>query len=99
MKRSLSEIELELFKVIDEILWDDWDPIGVNTIEKAVGEYKTYVPEIIQMIRRGKTAKEISEYLSDVETNFMGLECNRENNEKVAIKLLSEYHKIKASFD
>lgn len=31
----------KLYKVIDEILWKDWNPIGVNDIPSARDEYQT----------------------------------------------------------
>ena len=36
--------QLGLYKRIDEILWEDWDPIGVNDVEEARDEYQSYLP-------------------------------------------------------
>ena len=35
-----------VLKSIDEILWNDWDPIGVNDTEGARGEYSSYALQI-----------------------------------------------------
>ena len=48
-----------LYKSVDEILWNDWDPIGVNDIAPR-DEYQSYVPEIFSMLIHNKTEKEIA---------------------------------------
>lgn len=36
----MTEEQILIYKRIDEILWFDWDPIGVNQIEEARDEYQ-----------------------------------------------------------
>ena len=35
----MTDKQKKLYKAIDEILWKDWDPIGVNDIEDVRDEY------------------------------------------------------------
>ncbi|NTS43257.1 hypothetical protein HRG84_20405 [Flavisolibacter sp. BT320] len=35
-----------ILKSIDEILWNDWDPVGVNDVEEARDEYTSYALQI-----------------------------------------------------
>ncbi len=40
MVSKLSPDQLALYKRIDEILWADWDPIGVSKKVPSVGQYR-----------------------------------------------------------
>lgn len=40
-----------LFEAVDLILWEDWDPIGVNDIPAARNEYSSYVPSIVRLLQ------------------------------------------------
>jgi hypothetical protein len=41
----------KLYKAIDEILWKDWDPIGVSKMEDwPTDEYQSYVPNTYNMV-------------------------------------------------
>jgi hypothetical protein len=43
--KSMNTEQNKLHKIIDEILWNDWDPIGVNEYgEDARDEYQSYLP-------------------------------------------------------
>ncbi len=35
-----------LYKFIDELLWSEWDPIGVNEFEEARDEYQSYTHQV-----------------------------------------------------
>ena len=45
-----------VLKQIDEILWKDWDPIGVNDCEDARDEYSSYALQVfgLKMHNAGK---------------------------------------------
>lgn len=62
-----------LYERIDRILWEDWDPIGVNDEPAAEGEYTSYVPAVFQMARRGSDARAIAEHLHSIARTAMGL--------------------------
>ena len=81
--------ESELYKRIDEIIWYEWDPIGVNNIEEARDEYYSYLPSLYQKLIGGGDIKEISKYLDHVETVNMGLFGNPQKNIIIAEKLIS----------
>jgi hypothetical protein len=38
---SLNKEHKKIYNQIDEILWKDWDPIGVNDFEDARDEYSS----------------------------------------------------------
>lgn len=47
----------------DRILWEVWDPIGVNKISPARDEYSGYVNGVFQLLTSGCSDEEISRHL------------------------------------
>ena len=76
----------ELYKIIDEILWNDWDPIGINDIAPR-DEYQSYVPEIFSMLILNKTESEIANQLYNIETITIGVIGNKKHCSTIAKKL------------
>lgn len=85
--KTLPPDQLEVYKRIDEILWTDWDPIGVTGIEQARDEYYGYLPEVFRMLLEGATSSEIAAYLQQVTTQTMGLSSTLEDHVAVAEKI------------
>ncbi|MES9924910.1 MAG: hypothetical protein ABW152_12500 [Candidatus Thiodiazotropha endolucinida] len=89
MGKKLPPDELELYKIIDEILWKDWDPIGVNDAPEARDEYQSYLPDIFRLAVEGKDARHIaSSLIATVEGNI-GLSANKERCYRVAEKIVN----------
>ncbi|MBV6483865.1 MAG: hypothetical protein KFKLKKLM_00324 [Flavobacteriales bacterium] len=80
--------QLKLYKSIDEILWFDWDPIGINNIGIR-DEYQGYLPHIYKLKIEGASKTEIAKYLDEVVTERMGLESNIKFSEEIAEKILA----------
>ena len=80
--------QIKLYKSIDEILWFDWDPIGINKIGIR-DEYNSYLPQVYQLKVFGATEMEIAKYLNEVVTERMGMESNMEFNKKIAEKIIA----------
>lgn len=93
MGQKLPPQELELYKAIDEILWRDWDPIGVSGIDGARDEYQMYLPQVYQLALVGDRAK-IADYLFTVAVERMGLTTQRNQHLAAADKILAA--KVKA---
>ncbi|MBF8965717.1 hypothetical protein I0P70_20865 [Pontibacter sp. FD36] len=81
--------QIELYKAVDEILWEDWDPIGVNGFAPR-DEYQSYVPEIFTMLNEGKDENEIADRLIQIATERMGLFEDREHCLLIAKKLIKQ---------
>jgi hypothetical protein len=77
----------QLHRFIDEILWIDWDPIGVNDLEEARNEYHSYVPVVFDLKISGADELTIAAYLHQIETVNMGLHGNLQNCLLVAKKI------------
>lgn len=80
--------EKELYTLIDKILWEQWDPIGINVDNNARNEYHGYIPLIFQKVLQNKSENEIANSLYEIEKNRMGLDGNYENCLRVAKSIL-----------
>lgn len=76
-----------LYKKIDDILWFDWDPIGINDTASR-DEYQSYVPEIFGLVKAKSDRQEIAKRLHKLETENMGTSGTNENCLTIADKIL-----------
>lgn len=58
---------------ISRVLWEVWDPIGVNSDPKAKGEYDGYVNPVFILLTHGSTDAQIASHLLAIATERMGL--------------------------
>jgi len=90
-KYKARQIKLELRKV----LLSDWDPIGISDFPEASDEYDTYLGNIFHLINIGSTARELAEYLFEVESIQMGITRGSvEQLLPVSQKLISTYAQL-----
>lgn len=75
-----------LYIKVDRLLWEDWDPIGVNEYAPP-DEYRMYVPEVVALLQRSASVETIANHLSDITTNRMELPDTWQHNLAVASKL------------
>lgn len=79
--------ESKLYQQVDEILWNDWDPIGVKGFAPR-DEYQMYLPSIYKMLVDNATVNDIARKLGQIATERMGLSSNPDFEMKVAQKLI-----------
>lgn len=85
---KLSPEHLQLWKAVQKILWEDWDPIGVNNSDGGPDdEYNGYVPKIYQLKVEGATEGAIMEQLLRDEEH-MGLTANYNRCKEIAKKII-----------
>ncbi|MFN0049073.1 MAG: hypothetical protein ACKVOU_08135 [Cytophagales bacterium] len=77
----------ELYQDIDEILWNDWDPIGINDTAPR-DEYQSYTPTIFTLKNKGADQEVIAQKLFELETKNMGLDGNIKHCRQVAEKIV-----------
>ncbi len=58
---------------IDRILWEVWDPIGVNQETVARSEYNSYVNGIFELLVSGATDDAIAQHLLRIVNQRMEL--------------------------
>ncbi len=78
-----------LYRHIDDILWQEWDPIGINDCEGARDEYYSYLPNVWRLKLKYADTETIAQYLLKIETEHMGLNGDIEHCRKVANKINS----------
>ena len=88
MGRKLSPDQLALYNRIDEILWNDWDPIGVSKMEDwPRDEYHGYLPQVFQLALKDASAEDIAQYLHGVARARKGLDLKLSDHLAVAEKI------------
>ena len=58
---------------IDRVLWEVWDPIGVNKFPDARDEYGMYVNGVFELLTSGASDQSIAEHLLGIVTQRMEL--------------------------
>lgn len=80
-----------LIKKVEKILWQNWDPIGVNAFDDTWpdDEYNSYAPSIAKLLLERSDAYKIAHRLSQHAEISMGLNPAREHDKLIAKILLN----------
>jgi hypothetical protein len=62
--------ELEQLKAL---LWEEWDPIGVNDTDCVRDEYDSYALKLYSMLKSNASRDEVLNYLVWVRTEYIGV--------------------------
>ena len=69
--------EKKFLTKVKQILWEKWDPIGVNDGDNEWDdEYDSYAPHISRLALEGKDEERIALSLSSAEKDSMGMSPN-----------------------
>ena len=85
----MSLAQKAVYKIIDEILWNEWDPLGVNDMEEARDEYQSYTPQVFSLKLNNRDKETIAQHLLKIEKERMDLPGNIEKCRKVAEKIVT----------
>ncbi len=77
----------QIYKEINKILYEDWDPIDINE-GGPIDEYEGYVPTIFSLKSSGASAEVIASELNKIIIEQMGLAGNFEHCREIAKKIL-----------
>ncbi len=78
-----------LLPVVSDILFHEWDPIGVNDSELCRDEYDSYVPAVVQWLLSGADEYKLASRLSQIQRVTMGMSViDEELHRRVARRLL-----------
>lgn len=94
--RKLNEQQNQLYNFIDDLLWEEWDPIGINDMPEARDEYSSYTPQIFSLAIHGASNEDIAEKLRRIEIDRMELGSNTDRNMELAAKILQAALDFKA---
>ncbi|MBD0296595.1 MAG: hypothetical protein ICV84_15585 [Flavisolibacter sp.] len=90
---KMSGEQHQLFIVIDDLLWNEWDPIGMKDVLPRY-EYESYVPQIFNLTVKNATVEEIAQELSRIETQTIGVEGNLEKCRQVANMIVTKREEL-----
>ena len=82
-----------LLSAIQQILFREWDPIGVNDNELCGNEYDSYAATLWKYLREGADEFKIMTHLRQLQLTSMGLShVDEEHDRRIARRLLSLIH-------
>ena len=94
MKKDLDKNQL-FHNAVSTILWEKWDPIGVNDGETGLSdEYDSYVPLLVQIAITEATTMPIQEALGIIVTRSMGLARRAEHDLEIAELILQRKEQL-----
>lgn len=73
---------------VSEILWNDWDPIGINDSKECRDEYDCYVQSITNLLINGTDLIKLKNRLHQHCNLDMGMNKDKVVHSNVARKLL-----------
>jgi hypothetical protein len=80
----------ELCQAVKEVLFLEWDPIGVNSNPACADEYDSYVGTIVRLQQAEADEYKIAEHLRSLQRVSMGLSStNEERDRRIARRLIS----------
>ncbi len=83
---KLSKEQKELWRRIQNILWQDWDPIGVYEPDAAwSNEYDSYVPYVYRITVEGNSQLSIANALTDIASNTIGVGAEPGNDHDLRV--------------
>lgn len=88
------EKEKVFYTMLDKIIWEEWDPIGINFSLDARNEYYGYLPQIFEEALKSNNEIEIANLLFSIEKNRMGLDGNYERCLTVSKEILDTKNKL-----
>jgi hypothetical protein len=80
---------IEILDAIREVLFKDWDPIGINDCATTVAEYDAYIAPVYRILVGSRSENDLVETFRKIEREQMGLGASsHEKLHSVANKLL-----------
>jgi hypothetical protein len=83
--------------LVREILWLQWDPIGVNAHPEAASEYDNYAPAVVALLINGVGAQKLAQHLSRIARDRIGIESDPARDMAAAQALFDAGQKISSA--
>jgi hypothetical protein len=79
----------EIWQAVKEILFREWDPIGINSNPALSDEYDSYVSSIVRLLQAEADEYKIAGHLSNLQRVNIGLSSvNEEQDRRIARRLI-----------
>jgi|SRR5580692_7192829 hypothetical protein len=63
----------EIRSQIRRVLWEEWDPIGVNDTPETADEYDLYIGGVYRLLAQGASGADLIAFLGGIEIGRMEL--------------------------
>ena len=87
MEKKLKERAIRVQDQIRDVLFNEWDPIGVNDVAPS-DEYDAYVGGIYRLLSSGTDSEILAAHLRKLEIEQMECPTNDEHRKTIAERLL-----------
>jgi hypothetical protein len=78
------------FMLVRAVLMRDWEPIICNELLPE-GEYDSYIPQILRLLRSDCSSEQLAAYLAHVERDYMEVGIDPDRTVRVARNLISAW--------
>jgi hypothetical protein len=80
----------KLLQAVKEVLFREWDPIGINSNPALSDEYDSYASGIVRLLQAEADEYKIAEHLGNLQRVSMGMSsANEERDRGIARSLIS----------
>jgi hypothetical protein len=80
----------ELLQSVKEVLFREWDPIGLNSNPACSDEYDSYASGIVRLLQAEADEYKIAEHLRNLQRVSMGMSpTNEERDRGIARRLIN----------
>ena len=79
---------IDIQNSIRQILFRDWDPIGLNDDQNILDEYDAYIAPIYRILVGSRSEDEIINFLFSTEVNEIGISCESPKQLRLVAKKL-----------
>lgn len=85
-------LDSHLLRLVHDILFREWDPLGVNADEAAAREYSSYIVGILGLLKRGADERKLLLHLLQLQETTLGISPpDPERDRVIASRLLAAY--------
>ena len=85
------DINSTIYRKVADIMWNDWDPIGVNELFEDKSEYDGYIPSIYAIAESSRDADVVAYEMVKIEKERMGMDGNLQQA-KIAAEKIWQLH-------
>ncbi|WP_272971536.1 hypothetical protein [Comamonas terrigena] len=93
MGQKLPQEHIDFYRAIDDLLWSEWDPIGISTMDWPRDEYHAYLPRVFSLAMGTNEPQVIADYLEWAAVERMALDPNRGHSLEIARRVLAKKQK------
>jgi hypothetical protein len=86
MGATFSVEDASAYEALDRLLFREWDPIGVRSMDGPEDEYRGYLPEFWRLVTVGVPAESVADYLQRIECDRISIETSPEHRLDIARK-------------